>query len=86
MRAFLAVAIDSFREATDRKISTVLLLLSAVFGVFYLAVGIVEVPVEELVADCLRQAREEDTVSVARATNTGPMLSACSRARRPPTR
>ncbi len=56
MMAIYAVARDSFREATDRAISRILLLLSLIVGAGVLGFGYPEVAVEKLVSNAMRES------------------------------
>lgn len=67
MNALFAVARDSFREATDRKISSIMFVISAVFGLFLLSFGIVERSVETLVERAAKEAGYPRSARVVRA-------------------
>lgn len=56
MSTLFAVAWDSFREATDRSISTIMVMISIAMGLLALAVGFPESPVEDLCAIASNEA------------------------------
>ena len=66
MTTLLAIAWDSFREATDRSISSIMFAISLLLGLTALALGFLEVPVEDLVLVSAKEAGYPKTVFITR--------------------